>query len=412
MKKITVNSALWSGTLFVMILLMGGCLSLGNPAASSEAGSSGSSAGGQKTASSGGSTESSTLQAVSEDLSLEETQKIEERLQGARQKQRYGDLAFALQSYAEVIQQLKGVSQPGAADLRRQALQWMKEAEKNMTLIVEQDWLDDQGSQKTPTLDALINGSSLLPSVVLTTDNGRFAVADIPIHFYTLRGEARTSPYVLTDSGGKARCPVSGVSPETEELVIRSVVEFQTPHGAYTLEDVFLDFTYLPSNNQILFLHGAWREEAPVNASVVANALGEAASLDDWDLSFIESPTQADRILQAFQGDPDALEGIGQGMGGTYALIVVSRINEVRQVSYQGQSFQLYTALAESSLRLIRISDGAVIQTYDVESTQQGQGGTPDLAVSEAWKALAQKWKEEGAALNKSLQEALEGLNG
>jgi len=332
----------------------------------------------------------------SESASAEELAELRDRFEKVKNRQRYGDFASALETYLGLLDKLTGFSGDPAAGLVDEITMVLEEVEASFSLIADNSWLDGEGNQVAGDVSSFSGDAALQPAVVLIADNGRFAVSDVPVKFELLKGEGRINPYVMTDHGGKARAVVTPSASHSGELVIRAQVEFQTGRGAYPFKNVFRDFVYQPPSRRLLILHGAFQENSIVAVPSVTNALGETLNEEDWDVSFKEITSDSSLFSQAFEGDREALLQLMGADSPSFVVMVRSSLPAVRQISFQGRSFELYKAQASSSLRVIRPTDGKVFVTHDLTPDREGQGGTPGLAAQGAWTSLAEDWISSG----------------
>lgn len=324
-------------------------------------------------------------------------------LSKARDAEGSNHLAEAIRSYVTVLaiaadagsEDAKSKAEPARAELERIGTR--------LSLEPSSEWLDSKGSQVAASSRSIGVAGGLEPSVYLYENygTGKSPVADAPIAFGFVKNGGSLVGSVTTDAYGKANTNLAKLDAPGVEAVIRATVVFRSRGMAYSFPSLYRDFAYLPPSMaaRVYALESSelGLGQNPQSADAVAAVL-EQAGLQTYAAS--AAPAKED-FLRAFDGDRAALSALGADASLPYLGLVMIEVGSSRQVELNGKKYNIFTAAAKISFRLLR-GDGSVVLSRAVDGVK-GQGANKEAAVADAYRRSRE-------ALSEELQKGLESL--
>ncbi len=283
------------------------------------------------------------------------------------------------------------------------------------TLEPVDEWIVD-GKQTSGNVRDLAKGRGLSPAVrlVINYDYGKAVVPDAPIRFAFADGLGELTASENTDAYGVASATVRGIARTDRPLVVRAILAVSNRGITRVFPEVVRDFAYLPQRQTIRVL----AMERVVNTEKKTSIIGDFSPLVDavsgglagtgLEITPADGALDPASFIAALGGDPAAVAR-AVSLGGasvSYLAIVLAESDEPRQMTYQGKTYEIYNTIARTSVRLLR-SDGSVILAKPQISTR-GQGGTPDAALKEAFKAAGDSVRKELAASAVEIRKSLD----
>ncbi len=300
------------------------------------------------------------------------------------------------------------------AELARKADAELTAIGARFTMEPTDEWIAE-GKQLSGSTRDLAKGSGLKPAVrlVVNYDFGKAVVADAPVRFAFAKGIGDVGASGTTNANGVASASVRSIARVDEPVVIRAVLAVSSRGRTKVFSEVFRDFTYLPSTRtaRVVALERTAGADGKAAAAQDYSPLVDAVSrgLSDSGLELLPSDGALDPagFMAALNGDPSAVAkalSLG-GAPAAFLVIAASDCDAPRQMVLQGKAYEIYTAIARATVRVLR-SDGSVVDARPQVSAR-GQAGTPDAAVKAALKAVREAVEKDlrsaAAALKASL---------
>lgn len=254
-----------------------------------------------------------------------------------------------------------------------------------LSLEPSSDWIDAQGTQRSVTSRDLAKGLALSPAVFLFESYGdvKSPVPDASITFKFVKNSGSLIPSATTDAYGKANSVVASLDAPGEDAVIRAYPEFSYRGRKYAFADIFRDFAYLPSVKAAKIAVLERSEFGPSDAPRSIAAIATALEPTGIQLSPYNGTLSESLFLKAFGGESSALLSFGLSDSLPYAAFALVDVAAARQMVYDGKSYDIYTAEATISFRIVR-ADGSVLFSLE-NASAKGQGGTRQAAVADAY---------------------------
>jgi hypothetical protein len=305
-------------------------------------------------------------------------------------------LSEAIRSYVAVLAMAEEGPSPAAKAKAAEAEAALARIATRLTLEPSSEWIDPKGSQVAGSSRNLGKEGGLAPAVYLfeSFGTGKSPVADAPIFFQFTKNKGSLVSLVTTDAYGKANTTVAKLEEPGKEAVVRAYPIFRSRGRDYAFQGVFRDFAYLPPANaaKVIVLESS-ELGASDNPKTVDAVVGALKPLG-LELTPLNGKLQADRFRMAFGGDAGALAALGVGGGSPYAALVLVEVEGARQMEMNGKKYNIFTARASTSFRLVR-ADGSVVLSLLLEAIK-GQGGTREASIADA---LRQAGETIGPAL-------------
>ena len=317
--------------------------------------------------------------------------------------------AEGIRSYVSVLALSREEGSAEASRLGAQAESELVRIGNRLSLEPGETWISPDGSQSAGSSRSAGKDGGLQPAVFLFENfgNAKSPVADAPIRFEFIRGGGVLTTSVSTDTYGRANATLSRLESPSSEAVIRAYPVFSARGYSYAFRNVQRDFSYLPPSNVAKVVALERGPDGAVQNPQILDSV--AAILKSAGLS----PSPLDGKLlgagfdRAFGGDPAAVRSMAASAGASYFAFVISEASPARQMEYGGKKYNIFTSDCKTTIRIIR-DDGTIVFALPLDSLR-GQGGTAQLAVSDAF----QKSREALAAeLNRRLAEIRKSLEG
>jgi len=318
-------------------------------------------------------------------------------------------LAEAIRSYVAVLALAEGNSDAEARTKAATAEAELAKIATRLSLEPAGAWIDPKGNQVSGDARSLGKDGALQPSVYLFENfgTGKAPVGDAPIYFEFTKNSGSLLSFVTTDAYGKANTTVAKLDEPGKEAVIRAYPVF-TSHGkTYSFQSAARDFAYLPPASvvRVLALESSANgvSDNPLSVDPVAAAL-KNAGLEVLPFNAKLAPSD---FQKAYGGDTQALSSLGVDANSPYAAFVVVEVAEARQLELNGKKYNIFTAGANVSFRLVRLG-GSIVYSMSLDGIK-GQGASQEAAVADAYRrasngigpALQKKMDEITAALTK-----------
>ena len=297
-----------------------------------------------------------------------------------------GHLAEAIRHYVSVIAIMeespsavtRGKAESAAAELARIGTR--------LTLEPASEWLDPKGSQVAGLSRAVGKEGALAPSVYLyeSFGSGKAPVADAPIYFEFVANGGSLVSLVTTDAYGKANTTIARLDEPGKEAVIRAYPVFRSRGKAFSFKSVFRDFAYLPPANIARVVALETSELGASENPQIADAIAAALKPTGLQLAPYNASLAPDLFRAAFGGDPNALAAMGTDVSAPYLAFALVEIPEIRQTELNGKKYNIFTAMAKATFRLVR-SDGTTVFGLPLEAVK-GQGGSREAAAEDGYK--------------------------
>ncbi len=293
-------------------------------------------------------------------------------------------LSEAIRSYVAVLSIAEDYSSLYSKE--REARAALSRIGTRLSLEPSSDWTDEKGTQLAGSTRDLARGFAPAPAVFLFESFGELKspVADAPITFRFERNSGALLSSVATDAYGKANSSVASLVEPGKEAVIRAYPEFTALGLSYTFTDLFRDFAYLPSVNAARIAALERSEFGPSDDPKSIAAVTGALEPLGIELSPHNGKLAEAIFLDAFGGKGSALVSLGLSDSLPYAAFAFVEVATARQMEYDGKKYEIYTASAEISFRIVR-SDGSLLFSLRPESAQ-GKGGSREAAVADAYR--------------------------
>jgi hypothetical protein len=255
-----------------------------------------------------------------------------------------------------------------------------------LTLEPSSDWVDPKGSQIAGAARNLGKDGGLAPAVFLfeSFGTGKAPVADAPIFFTFTKNSGSMVAFVTTDAYGKSNTTVAKLDEPGKEAVIRACPVFRSRGKEYAFANVFRDFAYLPPASSAMVIAFESSELGASDNPKTVDAVIAAMKPLGLEMSPLNGKLQSEKFRKAFGGDLGALASLGIGDASPYAALVLVEVAAARQMEMNGKKYNIYTAQAAATFRLVRKS-GSVVFSLPLDSIK-GQGGTREAAIADAFK--------------------------
>ncbi len=322
--------------------------------------------------------------------------------------------ALALNKLAEglrlYVAAMARARKDGREDAVSELTKTVNEIGARLTMSAHESWLLPDGTQTTGDIRLAAKGQGLMPAVYLYESYGsaKTAVGDAVIRFVAVQNAAAMTESVSTDHRGLANTTINSIRSQNEALVIRAYPVFSAEGFSFALATVFRDFSYAPPSARTIVAGlertPAGYRDAPVVLDTAAAGL-KALGMDTQPFNGMLAP---DRFMKAYGGDAAELkklnETTGPGEAGYFALLLVE-LGPASQMQYQGKTYNIFTADASYTLRILR-SDGTLVYS-ESKMGIRGQGGNADAAgqdaLSKAREALEAAMRTNAEAIKASL---------
>lgn len=252
----------------------------------------------------------------------------------------------------------------------------LEELEAAMSLQPAASWLDASGQQIEGRLIDFEAAGGLDPAVQATINlgSGQAAVADLPVLFEAVRGDADLVSPVTTTDYGLANSRVLSVSDPYKSLLVRARVVFQIDDSSYAFEALTRDFSFQPIGRRaslaVVVVDGPEVRYQDRDTARIASALGGEG------LSFV-SPSRLP--------SPESLLGTspGQGSAEDVTVVVIAEVVEAEQMTLGERAFDIWTSEVATEYRVLRTEDRRLLR-HVVGPRETGQGSSRAQAVAGA----------------------------
>lgn len=301
------------------------------------------------------------------------------------------------------------------AELIRKADAELTAIGARFTMEPTDEWMTGS-KQLAGNVRDLAKGTGLKPAVrlVINYDYGKAVVADAPVRFAFVDGVGEISVSGTTDSYGVASATVRGLARADKPVVIRAVLAVSNRGKTKVFNEVFRDFSYLPSSRsaRVIALERVVAADKKVKSvsdhSPLVDSVSRGLSGSGLDLVPADGALDPAAFMSALNGDPAAVSkalSLG-GSPASFLAIAVADCDEPRQMVLQGKTYEIYTANVRASVRVLR-SDGSVVESRPMVAAR-GQGGTPDQAVQSAFRAARDGVEKDLASASASIKASLD----
>lgn len=298
-------------------------------------------------------------------------------------------LAEAIRSYVTV---LAIADESPSSDAKAKADRASAELARigtRLTLEPASEWVDPKGTQIAGSTRSMGKEGGLSPAVYLFENfgTGKSPVGDAPIFFQFIKNSGSLVAFVTTDAYGKANTTVASLDEPGNEATIRALPVFKARGKSYTFQAVFRDFAYLPPANVVKVLALETSElgvsDNPRSVDAAATALRQAG----LQVLPFNAKFAPEDFRNAYAGQVNALASLGVDAVSPYAAFVLVEVAPARQMELNGKKYNIFTAAARLSFRLVR-ADGTIV--YSLPIDLKGQGGNVEAAVSDAFKRASE----------------------
>ncbi len=316
-------------------------------------------------------------------------------------------LSEAIKDYVAVLAIAEGDAGAAAAALKAEAE--LTRIGARLSLEPKESWLAKDGTQVQGSTRAIGKDVALQPSVYLYENYGagKAPVPDASIAFEFVENGGVLTPFAATDAYGMANANVSRLNDPSKGAVIRAYPVFRVRGRAYAFRSVSRDFAYLPPATTVVVASLSESSLGALKDSLTPEFL--SPTLKDAGLDVLPKAGSADRdaFMAAFGGSPAALATLNAEARAGYLLLVFVDVYSVSQVEYDGKKYNLFTAYANASARLMR-PDGTVLSTFAAAKVR-GDAGDAAQAVDACNKAanaaIAESMKAEAGKIKAALAE-------
>jgi len=317
-------------------------------------------------------------------------------------------LAEAIRSYIAVLAIAEESPSPDAkakADLASAQLQRIG---TRLSLEPAGEWLDAKGTQVAGDARGLGKDGGLSPAVYLFENfgTGKSPVGDAPIYFQFAKNSGSLMSFVTTDAYGKANTTVAKLDMPGKDAVIRAFPLFKSRGKTYAFQSVFRDFAYLPPSNVVKVLALESSELGVSDNPGTVDSVATALKQTGLQILPFNAKLATEDFRKAYAGEPKALRSLGVTASSPYAAFVLVEVAPARQMELNGKKYNIFTAAAPVSFRLVR-ADGSIVYSLPVDGVK-GQGGTRDAAIADAFKRARDAI---GPELQKRLDAIQDSLN-
>jgi len=298
-------------------------------------------------------------------------------------------LAEAIRSYVAVLAIYD--AHPGAEEKARadRAAAELARIGGRLSLEPGSEWVDSSGTQTAASTRGVGKAEGRSPSVYLFENfgTGKSPVADAPIYFQFVKNSGSLVSLVSTDAFGKANTTLASLGAAGAEAVVRAYPLFTARGKTFAFTGVFRDFSYLPPANVARVFALASSELGSSDNPQILDASVAALKPVGLQLVPVNGMLEADSFRRAFGGDMTALASLGIGKEAPYAAFILVEVEPVRQMELGGVKYNIFTAVADITFRLVR-ADGSVVMALPLNPVK-GQGGTREAAVADAYRRAA-----------------------
>jgi hypothetical protein len=295
-------------------------------------------------------------------------------------------LSEAIRSYIAVLAIAEESPSAAAKAKAAEAEAALARIGTRLTLEPSSDWVDAKGSQIAGASRSLGKEGGLAPAVFLfeSFGTGKAPVADAPIFFKFIKNSGSLVSFVTTDAYGKSNTTVAKLDEPGKEALIRACPVFRSRGKEYVFSQAFRDFAYLPPASSAMVIALESSELGASDNPRTVDAVISAMKPLGLEMAPLNGKLQSEKFRKAYGGDSGALASLGIGDATPYAALVLVEVAAARQMEMNGKKYNIYTAQATATFRLVR-SRGTVVFSLPVDSIK-GQGGTREAAIADAFK--------------------------
>lgn len=293
-------------------------------------------------------------------------------------------LSEAIRAYVSVIAIYEGSPSPDAKAKAEKAAAELARIGGRLTLEPSGEWMDTKGAQVASSTRGAGKEGSLNPSVYLfeSFGAGKSPVPDASIYFDFAKNSGSLVQLVTTDAYGKANTTIAKIAEPGKEAVVRAYPLFRARGKAYAFKSVFRDFVYLPPANVARVMALETSELGQSDNPQVVDATIAVLKPAGLQLAPFNGKLAPEAFRQAFGGDTKALASLGAEA--PYTAFILVETADLRQMELNGKKYNIYTAMAKATFRLVR-ADGTVVFGLPLDAIK-GQGGTREAAVADGYK--------------------------
>lgn len=324
-------------------------------------------------------------------------------LQKAQDAADSNHLAEAIRSYVTVLALADESPSPESKAKADAAGVELARIGTRLTLEPSSEWMDAKGAQIAGSSRSLGKEGGLSPSVYLfeSFGTGKSPVADAPILFQFVKNAGSLVAFVTTDAYGKANTTIAKLGEPGSDAVVRAFPVFKARGKSYAFQSVFRDFAYLPPANVVKILALESSELGASDNPRTVDAVAKALKQTGLQILPFNAKLATEDFRRAFAGETKALATFGVDAASPYAAFVLVEVAAARQMELNGKKYNIYTAAATLSFRLVR-SDGSIVYSLPLDGVK-GQGGTKEATIADAYKRASE-------AIGPELQKRLDDL--
>jgi hypothetical protein len=295
-------------------------------------------------------------------------------------------LAEAIRSYVAVLAMAEESPSPDAKAKADEASVQLARIATRLSLEPAGEWMDSKGTQVAGDSRSLGKEGGLSPAVYLFENfgTGKSPVADVPIYFQFAKNSGSMVSFVTTDAYGKANTTVAKLDEPGKDAVIRAYPVFKSRGKSYAFQTVFRDFAYLPPANVVKVLALESSEAGVSDNPGTVDSVAAVLKQTGLQILPFNAKLATESFQRAYGGEIKALSSLGINAASPYAAFVLVEVAPARQMELGGKKYNIYTAAAKLSFRLLR-ADGSIVYSLPIDGLK-GQGGTKEAAISDAYK--------------------------
>jgi len=317
-------------------------------------------------------------------------------------------LSEAIRSYVAVLAMAEESPSPEAKAKADEASAQLARIATRLSLEPAGEWVDPKGTQIAGDARSLGKGGGLSPAVYLFENfgTGKSPVADAPIYFQFAKNSGSMVAFVTTDAYGKANTTVAKIDEPGKDAVIRAYPVLKSRGKSFAFQAVYRDFAYLPPANVLKILALESSESGVSDNPGTVDSVAAVLKQTGLQVLPFNAKLATEDFRRAYGGDAKALRALGVSAASPYAAFVLVDVAPARQMELNGKKYNIYTAGASLSFRLVRV-DGSIVYSLPIDGLK-GQGGTKEAAIADAFKRARDT---VGPELQKRLDAIQDSLN-
>ncbi|MBN1523499.1 MAG: hypothetical protein JW904_03345 [Spirochaetales bacterium] len=309
---------------------------------------------------------------------------------------------------SEAISQLVAVLaiRQGLTNPSQEILALAKKAETDLTKIEaglllqpSAEWVNESMDQIVAQTIAANKGQYLNPAVILMYNVGgsRATVSGAPVFFEFAKGSGVLTLRTVTNEYGQAAAQLGKIDNPNSEAVIHASVKFTVRGYTYVMNSMKRDFVFRPASKRAVIIAVEKAEDFVSDNPIIFSSVYKEIKEIKYDFVPFNGNLLGDKLSRVFNGDLDAIKTLTLEKNMPYLVMVYSDCYKIQQqLSYEGRPMNMYTALARSTMRIIRVVDGKILyeEVVYVDRNQpddHAQGNSVVAVRVEAFTRLSEK---------------------